>query len=133
MLLTEEGSSDMKVGNQPCNNHWCLPERELPASLLCTLFSIGRSFTFSLLHSVTGCVFPLAHSKDSVLFSLLLSHLLSLCFVPSPEFVSVSACLSFSPGTDAGLDTRPSVTLRAEGTGRATLTCDHDVHGVAGG
>ena len=69
------------------------------------------------------------------LFSLSLpcSHLLSLWFVPSPEFVSVSACLSFSPGTDAGLDTRTSVTQRAEGTGLATLTCDDDVHGVAGG
>ena len=122
----------MKAGNQPCNNHRWLPEWELPASLLCTLFSIGRSFTFLLLHSVTGCVFPLAHGRDSVLIALLLSHLLSLvCSLP--EFVSVSARLSFSPGTDAGLDNTPSVTLRAEGTGRATLTCDDDVHGVAGG
>ena len=57
----------------------------------------------------------------------------SLWFVPSPEFVSVSARLSFSLGTEAGLDTRTSVTQRAEGTGLATLTCDHDVHGFTGG
>ena len=38
-----------------------------------------------------------------------------LWFAPSPESVSVSARLSFSPGTDAGLNTRPSVTPRAEG------------------
>ena len=50
---------------------------------------------------------------------------------PLPS-VSVSACLSFSPGTDAGLDTSPSVTQRAEGTGLATLTCDDDVHRIAG-
>ena len=59
-------------------------------------------------------------------------HISSLCFVPSAEFVSDSAHLSFSPSIDAGLDTRP-VTERAEGTGLATLTCDDDVHGVAGG
>ena len=45
----------------------------------------------------------------------------------------VSAHLSLSPGTDAGLDTRPPVTQTAEGTGLDTLTCDDDVHGVAGG
>ena len=96
-----------------------------------TFFSIGCSFTFLLLHSVTGCVFSLAHCRDSVLFSLSLSHLLSLWFVSSPEFVTVSACLSFSPSTDVGLDTRLSVTQRAEGTGLATLTCDDDVHRIA--
>ena len=56
----------------------------------------------------------------------------SLWFVPSPGLVSVSARLSFSLGTDAGLDTRPSVTQRAEGTGLATLTRDDNVHRVAG-
>ena len=45
----------------------------------------------------------------------------------------VSACLSLSPSTDAGLDTRTSVTQTADGTGLDTLTCDDDVHGVAGG
>ena len=59
-------------------------------------------------------------------------HISSLWFVPSLEFVSVATRLSFSPGTDAGLDTRPSVTQRAEGTGLATLTCDDDVHRIAG-
>ena len=85
-----------------------------------------------LLQSVTGCVFSLAHGRGSVLFPLPCSHLLSLWFVPSPEFVSVFACLSFSPDTDSGLDTRPSVTQRAEGTGLATLTCDDDVHRITG-
>ena len=60
-------------------------------------------------------------------------HTSSLWFVPSLEFVSVATRLSFSPGTDAGLDTRLSVTQRAEGTGLATLTCDDNVHRVAGG
>ena len=67
------------------------------------------------------------------LFSFLFRvHTSSLWFVPSPEFVSVATCLSFSPSTDAGLDTRPSVTQRAEGTGLATLTRDDNVHRVAG-
>ena len=87
---------------------------------------------FSLLHSVTGGVFSLPHGRCSLLFPFRV-HTSSLWFVPSPECVSVSACLSLSPGTDAGLDTRPSVTQTAEGTGLDTLTCDDDVHGVAGG
>ena len=88
---------------------------------------------FLLLHCVTGCVFSLAHGMVSVLFSLPCSQLLSLWFVPSLEFVSVATRLSFSPRTGAGLDTRLSLTQRAEGTGLATLTCDDNVHGVAGG
>ena len=76
---------------------------------------------------------PLSTRQGLSSLTLLLSQLLFLWFAPSPEFVSVSARLSFSPGTDAGLDTRPSVTERAEGTGLATLTCDDEVHGVAGG
>ena len=47
------------------------------------------------------------------------------------ECVRVSARLSLSPGTDARLDTRTSVTQTAEGTDLDRLTCD-DVHGVAG-
>ena len=118
--LTEEGALTGKWETNPLPKHLGLPERGTARVPALYFFSVGRSFSFSLPHSVTICVFPLAHSRDSVLFSLLCSHLLSLRFVPSPEFVSVSACLSFSPGTHAGLDIRPSVTQRAEGTGLAT-------------
>ena len=53
VLLTEEGSSDMKAGNQPRNHHGWLPERgtaHVPALVYFSplvVLSLSHSFTLS--------------------------------------------------------------------------------------